>query len=218
MIQRKQATAFKKKYKLKQITSNNLRNVLGKQGYTIIEFNGVNDNENVVILKSELGIGQYMAQSRCFTYRSDKYRLIFIHEDLTEEESVIALAHEEGHIWNDHMTKDSIIGNDVVQEYEANEFAHYLLMDRMGNRRKKSIILSLCCLVIVIAVCVSMFLLRQHDAETYMEDLYITDTGIKYHIRDCMYIKDKMNVQKLTKEEFYSGVYEPCEACKPDER
>ena len=218
MNYKKQATEFKRKYKLKTITSKSLCGALNEQGYTVIEFNGIADSEDVTALRDALGIGKWMSQSRCFTYRDDKFRLVFIHEDLTEEERILALAHEEGHIWNDHLVRDSILGNDVVQEHQANEFAHYLIKDRNGKRRRTYIALILCAALIVAGVSIGIFIKNKHDEAVYIEDLYRTETGSKYHLRNCMYLKDKTDVYRLTKEEFYSGEYEPCEACKPDER
>ena len=125
---------------------------------------------------------------------------------------------EEGHIWNDHLTKDNVIGNDVIQEYEANEFAHYLLKDKTGKKKKTSVIVLLCALVAVAGIIGEFAFKASHDATVYTDDLYRTENGGKYHLRDCMFIKDKTNVYRLTREEFDSGEYEPCEACIPDER
>lgn len=51
------------------------------------------------------------------------------------------LSHEEGHIWNKHLAKQSIFGEDVIQEHEANEFAHYLLLDVLRKRKKQEVLL-----------------------------------------------------------------------------
>ena len=150
MNSKRQAADFKKKYRLNQITSKSLCFVFNRQGYIVVEFNGINDIDEVTALKDALGLGVFMEQSRCFTYRDDKYRIVFINENLNEEERLVALAHEEGHIWNDHLTKDNVIGNDVIQEYEANEFAHYLLKDKTG--KKTSVIVLLCALVAVAGI------------------------------------------------------------------
>ncbi len=56
----------------------------------------------------------------------------------------------------------------------------------------------------------------RHDKAVYTDNLYRTASGTKYHLRDCMYIKDKTDVYRLTREEFESGYYEPCGACVPD--
>lgn len=218
MNYKRQVADFKKKYTLKQVSGESLYRVLNEQGYTVVEFNGINDNDDVVALKKALGLGSFMEQSRCFTYRDDKYRIVFINEGLNEEERLVALAHEEGHIWNDHLTKDNVIGNDVIQEYEANEFAHYLLKDKAG-KKKRAIVLGLVCLLFVlIGTSAGVYIKTQHDNAVYMDDLYRTETGGKYHLRECMFIKDKTDVHRLTKEEFDSGEYEPCEACMPDKR
>ncbi len=218
MIYKKQAAEFKRKHNIKAITSESLIRALNEQGYTVIEFNGIADAEDVVALRDALGVGAYMKQSRCFTYRDDKYRLVFINENLNEDEKQVALAHEEGHIWNDHLTKDSIIGNDVIQEHQANEFAHYLLKDKDGKHRRARIIAIFSLITILICVLAVICIKTQHDEGVYTEDLYRTESGEKYHLRNCMYLENRKDVYRLTKEEFESGEYEPCEACKPDEK
>lgn len=218
MKYRKQVADFKRKYNIKAITSESLIKALNEQGYTVIEFNGIADSEEVVTLRDALNVGIYMKQSRCFTYRDDKYRLVFINEGLNEEERQVALAHEEGHIWNDHLVKDNILGNDVIQEHQANEFAHYLLKDKDGKQRRVLHITIISMVVAAMCIFAGISIKNQHDESIYTEDLYRTESGTKYHLKNCMYLEDRTDVYRLTKEEFESGDYEPCEACKPDER
>ena len=45
---------------------------------------------------------------------------------------------------------------------------------------------------------------------------YVTPTGKKYHREDCIFIKDKKNVERLTDKEYYSGEYDPCQICLPE--
>lgn len=218
MNYRKQAADFKKKYSVKVISSKSLTRALNEQGYTVIEFNGIADSEEVVALRDALNVGPYMKQSRCFTYRDDKYRLVFINDGLNEEEKQVALAHEEGHIWNDHLVKDNILGNDVIQEHQANEFAHYLLKDKDGKQRRVRIIAVISLIVVATGILAGLSIKNKYDEALYTEDLYRTESGTKYHLKNCMYLEDRTDVYRLTKEEFESGDYEPCEACKPDER
>lgn len=159
-----------------------------------------------------------MKQSRCFTYRDDKYRLVFINEGLNEEERQVALAHEEGHIWNDHLIRNNILGNDVIQEHQANEFAHYLLKDKDGKQKRKLNITIISLVIVMIGILAGAAIKNRYDKAIYTDDLYRTDSGTKYHLKNCMYLEDRTDVYRLTKEEFESGYYEPCEACKPDER
>lgn len=141
---KRQSALYRKKYRLKTINSATLSEALKEQGYTIIEFNGIHDKGAVFELIDALQLKSMVSQSRCFTYQDENYRLVFLHEDLNDEERTIVLAHEVGHIWYRHMRQGNVIGTDVVQEYEANEFAHYLLLGRTRNRRKRFLIAAVC--------------------------------------------------------------------------
>ncbi len=55
-----------------------------------------------------------------------------------------------------------------------------------------------------------------NQQKNYYGEYYITDTGHKYHRADCIFVKNKENVRRLTEEEFFSGDYEPCEMCLPE--
>lgn len=217
MNTKKQVSEFKSKFQLKEINSTALCTVLEKQGYTVIEFNHVENDPDVATLIGALGLREQVACSKCFTYQSENYRLVFIHEDLNEDERTIVLAHEEGHIWNGHLSRDNVLGDDVIQEHEANEFAHQLLKDKTGRKKSnRSLIIFL--LLMGLMTAGSGILAKQtHDKAVYTDHFYRTESGEKYHLRDCMYIKDKKHVYRLTKKEFESGEYEPCEACIPDE-
>lgn len=216
MNQKRKAAEFKRKYSLKTINSANLWEALTAQGYTLVEFNSIENKENVASLIGALQLEDQIARSKCFTYQNDKYRIVFIHEDLNDEERTVVLAHEEGHIWNGHMSSNNILGTDVVQEYEANEFAHYLLKDKTGKKKRTKVISVLCTVLIIASISVGLFINKQHEKAVYTDDLYVTDTGSKYHVRDCMYIRDKTDVHRLSIEDFESGQYEPCSACMPD--
>ena len=215
---KQQAKAFRKQYNTKIVNSATLCEALTEQGYTIIEYNGVQEKESVADLISALHLEDQISHSKCFTYQNEKYRLIFIHEDLNDEERTVVLAHEEGHIWNQHMHKDNAIGADVVHEHEANEFAHYLLKDRYGKKKRIHIITAMCVFALILITFIGLYLKQSHDKAVYTDDLYRTETGTKYHVRDCIYIRDRTDVYRLTQEEFDSGKYEPCSACMPDER
>ena len=214
---KKQATLFRKTFKLNEINSASLCDAIRKQGYTIVEFNGISDDSPVADLIDALHLKDLVSQSRCFTYHDSNNRLVFIHEDLNEEERTIVLAHEEGHIWNRHLNHGNVIGTDVVQEHEANEFAHYLLIDRDGSKKRKNTLIA-SCLFAVALLSILLFSLKSfRDATIYTENLYRVSDGKKYHLRDCNYIKDRKDVYRLTIEEFESGEYEPCSVCRPEQ-
>ena len=53
--------------------------------------------------------------------------------------------------------------------------------------------------------------------QSYQGNYYITETGSSYHKKDCMLIKNKNNVKKLTKKDYDSKKYKPCEVCLPND-
>ena len=162
MNSKKQVAEFKRKYHLKNINSTVLHDTLTAQGYTVIEFNNIENKPDVASLIEALDLRGRIACSKCFTYQNDKYRLIFIHEDLNEEERCIVLAHEEGHIWNRHFSERRIFGNDVIQEYEANEFVHHLLAEREAQRRKRRMFVAVCTgLCLFFSVCSICVILKK---------------------------------------------------------
>lgn len=52
---KKKATSFLKEYGLQNVTLENLRSVIQKQGYTIVEYNNIFNSENVATLINALG-------------------------------------------------------------------------------------------------------------------------------------------------------------------
>lgn len=217
MNEKKSVKTFKKKYKLKNITSKNLSEVLNKQGFTLVEYNGADDNEDVKTLISVLNLKEFISNARCFTYQDDKYRLVFLNENLNEDEKIIVLAHEEGHIWHKHLNSASVFGEDILQEYQANEFCHFLLESRAEGRSIIKTIMSVLISALVTGVLV-VASLSWHNREAETQVYYKTVKGIKYHLSGCIYVKDKEGVVELTKEEYESGKYQPCSVCMPGER
>ena len=130
------------------------------------------------------------------------------------------LAHEEGHIYCNHLTSTPVLGREVIEEHEANEFAHYLLNQGLGQQINRFVqkhrvgtiavaIAAACILIASVAYC------NVRTERRYYGDFYITTTGSKYHEKDCIFIKHKDNVERLTVEQFESGEYEPCDICLP---
>ena len=103
-----------------------------------------------------------------------------------------------------------------MQEHEANEFVHFVLYPTLGMKiaqRRKQIIISLS--AIIAAVTIIAFIGAVNQQKTYYGEYYITETGHKYHKADCVFVKNKTNVRRLTEEEFESGDFEACEMCLP---
>ena len=148
--------------------------------------------------------------------------MIFINEDLNDEEKLLILSHEFGHIVCDHFSIAPIIGRDVKEEHEANEFAHYLLEQRIFYRIKRiiqmyhNLIIALVAVLCLILGALSAYLIM-HSSDSYHDNLYITSTGNCYHKKECIFVKNKTNIKRITKEQFEKGTYVPCDVCLPDE-
>ncbi len=216
----KKVKQFKKKFGLIECDLAGLMKATRDQGYTLVEFNHVSNEKAVRVLIESLGLEEYILRSKGFTYADKDYRIVFIHEDLNQEERTKVLAHENGHIFLGHFSNTQIIGKDVEEEYEANEFLHYLLNEtavtKISNhckRHKKLYIALLSVLLLIISAFAIMgFIFRKDTFGEY----YITSTGNKYHKSNCIFVKNKDNAKLMTKEQYSSDEYEPCGMCLPD--
>lgn len=215
------ASAFIKENKLYSANFSALNLSAENIGYTIIEFSKTFNNNDVNVIVEKLKLNEYIQKSNGFTFANNKYRLIFINKDLSEKEKAVVIAHELGHIICKHFGTNPIIGQDVLEEYEANEFAHYLLHNGLNKRtyvfvsihKKSAAVFLILVAFIVVAVPATMFIKKQ---QSYYGEYYITDTGQKYHKKECIFVKDKKNVRRITKEEFESDEYKSCEICLPN--
>ena len=118
------------------------------------------------------------------------------------------------------MSSAPIIGRDVQEEYEANEFAHFLINPGRWDKtiasvRKHKVATVLIAICVVALVAAGVIFSRIEKEKRYYGEYYITESGNKYHEKDCIYVKDKTNTHRMTVEEFESGEYEPCKMCLP---
>lgn len=214
---KKQADSILKKYRLSDVSLDNILYIISDYGFEVIDFNK-NDLENETLLM-QLSLTDMADAQPAFTFQNDDVKLVFVSDDLQPDEKIYVLSHELGHIVLGHLEKAI---KSTVDEQEANEFTHYLLNPTkraklrafIFNHKRFLIILSSIILLIAIAIPVTMHYTKpKNDFGEY----YITETGTKYHRKDCIFIKNKTNSRKITKEEFESGEYEPCGTCLPDD-
>ncbi|GEM_PF-855496 len=215
---------FIAEHQLADITYRTLTAAIERDGYTVVEFNGVDDPQPVQRLLRALRLPPNALRSRGFTYADSCYRIIFVHQDLSDSEKKLVLAHEIGHVVCGHMGTGTVIGNDVRQESDAAAFAQRLCADntqKTARRKaflrahKKAVCLSLA-LVLLLAVGTGAAL-SVAKINSYYGRYYVTESGSKYHLADCRYVKTKTNAHRLTKTEYESGEYTPCSVCLPGE-
>ena len=218
---KKDVIRFCKQYRIKSFDKDVADDILKQLGYLVIYYNYILNDEPVSSLIKKLSLEDEIKRSKGFTYVDGRHRLVFINEDLSDDEQIIVLAHEIGHIICNHFSHQSIIGKDVQEEYEANEFAHYLLKDNLRTKLSRSMQLYkqhiLITSIVIVVVCIIGITVwyPKYEETIYYGDYYVTESGQKYHKKNCIFVKDKSNVHRLTKEEYDSGIYEPCQICLP---
>lgn len=218
---KQKAEKFIKEYKLYDVTYKNLKAAAMAMGYVVVEFNSHYNDEHVENLIDALKIKHYAETSRGFTYVDTDNRIIFVNQSLNDYEKLVVLSHEIGHVYLNHFNTGNIIGNDVIQEKDANEFSHYLLKKNLKMRiyskihknKKVSIICAVTVLIIAVGTAGTGITKKQ---QSYYGQYYVTQTGNKFHKKDCIFVKNKTNIHRLTKEEFQEGKYQPCNTCLPE--
>ena len=217
---KKRVKAFRREYGVREISAEILEAVFRKQGFTIIVFNPVINDSDITTVIDNLGLAEMITRGNGFLYVDSNYRLLFINEKLNEHEKQIILAHEQGHYYCGHVNTKPAVGRSVQEEYEANEFSHYLLQKGVGQivadtslRYKKQLIIGLIVLGLAIGTCAAAKNYR--DRQLYEGEYYVTVHGEKYHRPSCVTIQGH-ETRRLTKEDVRSGEYEPCSVCQPD--
>ncbi len=212
---------FLKEYRIREISSASLTSALLRQGFTVLKFNRLCNDEDLDDLIDALKLRSYIASSKGFTYANADHRLVFVHEELSEKETCMVLAHEQGHIYCAHTEKQPILGEDVRQENEANEFAHHLLhpsawqKTKMWVRRNKVLTVVLAS-VLALAIIGGGVFAYLSSFEHRVGDYYLTETGTKYHTAECGFVKDRDTSRKMTQAEYESGLFTPCTRCLPE--
>ena len=214
--------AFRRQYSIRTVTCSGLRSALEQMGYTVATFLPAGNTSAVDTVIRTLGLQEAVRTAKAFTYADQNYRIVFVRKDLTEKEQLVLLAHETGHIVLGHMNCGVVLGRDVTEEFEANEFSHYLLHEGPWTRfrasfqrhRKRYIACAAVLLLLMIgAAAARTIYLRQ----VYYGNYYVTDNGTRYHKKSCIKLRKSTNVHRLTIAEYESGKYEPCQVCLPDE-
>ena len=214
---RRSVSRFRRDHLKGGVTCDKLCSVLEKMGYTVVEFSNFANDEPVSVLLDALSLENNAANSKGFTYADKSYRLVFVHRELSDDEKLIVLSHELGHIYLDHLKFVSVIGRDVREEFEANEFAHYLLSENSVSsffRQHKRLVLSITSAAVAAAVIAGV--LMTVNQSRYYGEYYVCQTGSRFHTKDCSYIEGKKDLHRLTQEEYDSGAYQPCKRCLPD--
>lgn len=215
------ARSVLKKYGLYAPSLDELTFIIQSYGYEIIDYDKDSYSSDFELLIEELSLQNFAAQGKAFLYQKKDIRLLFVSSLMTPDEKRYVFAHELGHIVCGHMKGSILVDSDVQEEAEANEFAHYLLhpkrMAKMNNwilLHKKQLIITG---AIIAIICVSIPTIYYFTTRIpYNEEYYVTENGAKYHLINCITIKNSGKIHHMTQAEFLSGDYDPCQVCLPN--
>ena len=125
--------------RLSEPSLDDLVKIVQSFGFEIIDFTQDETDEDIQTLISELGLAELIRTSRAFVYQKQDVKLLFVNDSMTADEKRYAIAHELGHIVLKHTNDSPGFTTDMEDEFEANEFAHYLL--HPGTVSKRAMIL-----------------------------------------------------------------------------
>ena len=131
--------------------------IVKDQGYEIIDFDPDDKSEALSLLSQELGLSiQIMAQD-AFVVQNNRIQLLFVKDSLEVDEKLVAMVHELGHIMCGHMHDGSHLPT-ITEEYQANEFTHYVLNPTLPVRllvtlqKHRKLSLSVALLIILLLI------------------------------------------------------------------
>lgn len=218
---KKSANLLLRKYNLAVPSLDDLIYIVQDYGFEIIGYRLPCSSQSVVTLIEELHLQSFANSRKSFTYVNANIKLLFIFDELSNDEKVYAISHELGHIVLGHLERGACKDSNLVEEQEANEFSHYLLQStgektaRRWIRTHKTIAIILGAVFLILVIGIPTLSIFKRQA-SYWGEYYVTANGEKYHEKNCIFIKEKSNVHRLTIEEFENGQYSPCQICLPD--
>ena len=208
----REARTFLSQFHHKPFTVSDLEKALQAQGFSLVTYSRVSNGREVTTLLTSLHLFDYAARQSAFTYQDPHLRIVFMQENLSQQEQMILLSHELGHILCRHMeqTRISGPGSGVLQEQEANEFASILLRYNRRCRPRRTALwigggLAAAAALVVLVLC----LLPAGSGQR----VYLTESGRCYHKQDCQYVIGKDNTTSVTVQQAKAAGYDACSWC-----
>lgn len=178
---------------------------LERQGFEVVAIQSTHGRD----LVNKLKIEDYDPEGFVYQYKNFKY--VFIDTELPEDDKVMILLHECGHIELEHKTLSKL------NEAKAWRFAL-----QVQNIKKKLMAITLVSLLIISSAVLPVTIYSKiHNKKivsastntvlNLTDTVYITRNGSKYHLEGCYYIRGTTTLacNKCEAEKLYS----PCSIC-----
>ena len=104
----REARTFLSQFHHRPFTVSDLEKALQAQGFSLVEYSRVSNGKEVTTLLTSLRLFDYAARQSAFTYQDPHLRIVFMQENLSQQEQMILLSHELGHILCRHLERDGI--------------------------------------------------------------------------------------------------------------
>ncbi|MBE7025021.1 MAG: ImmA/IrrE family metallo-endopeptidase [Ruminococcaceae bacterium] len=150
-VPKKKAIEFVRKYKLKEnrLTCETMRDIIRRQGFLVFRHDKFGQSsEKVDAVLRSLKLTDYAIGKDGFVYASSTDKAVFINSQLSEDEELYILLHEEGHISCNHPVQHGVLAyNNVLCEQEANAFVFYVM--QYLKHKNTSILASVACTLLL---------------------------------------------------------------------
>lgn len=92
-------------------------------GYTVVFYNTAEGDK----LSQSFNIADMLVNRQAVTVRCKNRKFVFVNNELSHENKMLALLHEAGHILLNHIDNSTYMSNSEVQEIEADAFVYVVL-------------------------------------------------------------------------------------------
>lgn len=197
----REARTFLAQFHHRPFSISDLKKALQAQGFSLVEYSRTSNCKEVTTLLTALRLFDYAASQSAFTYQDANLRIVFLLENLSQQEQMVLLSHELGHILCHHLDHAPITG--------PGTFSADLM--RYNQRCKpRRIALGVGATLAALALVCALLFASPADASG---TVYLTPSGRCYHKADCMFVEGKDNLTALSPQQAEAADYEPCSWC-----
>lgn len=105
-----EARTFLAQFHHRPFSISDLKKALQAQGFSLVEYSRTSNCKEVTTLLTALRLFDYAASQSAFTYQDANLRIVFLLENLSQQEQMVLLSHELGHILCHHLDHAPITG------------------------------------------------------------------------------------------------------------